>query len=201
MIETLYLVRHGETEWNLKGMIQGRTDVPLSDSGRQQVRTLTPALAGSGATAIWTSPLQRARETATIIASYAHMPMTELPELAEIDCGAWEGKTVKEIVASDPARYDAWLTDPAAPTPGGESFADVATRIGGVLERMQGEPDGSRLIIVSHAATIRALAAALLELPVLSVLRFVLEPASVSVISRWVERDTYRLERWNARMW
>jgi broad specificity phosphatase PhoE len=65
---------------------------------------------------------------------------------------------------------------------------------------MRQEPAGSRLVVVSHAATIRAIAAALLELPVLSVVRFVLDPGSVSVLSRWPERDTYHLERWNARM-
>src|SRR5262245_48042281 len=99
MLDRILLVRHGETEWNREGRVQGSTDVPLSDSGRQQVRTLAAALDRSGIQAIWSSPQIRAAETAVILSSHLKVPVQHDDGLREIACGAWEGKTYAEVIA------------------------------------------------------------------------------------------------------
>lgn len=197
MLEKIYLVRHGETEWNLQSRVQGSTDVPLADSGRQQVRSLASALDRCGASAIWSSDLARARETASILASYLKMEVVHDEDLREIDCGEWEGRVAADVLAEDRERFERWIGDATVCAPGGESFDDVGVRVRRVLARAQALPPPATLVIVSHAAALRALASALLDLPVLTVTRFTLDAASLSVLSYWSERQQYRLERWN----
>lgn len=200
MLDRILLVRHGETEWNREGRVQGSTDVPLAESGRQQVRTLASALDRSGVQAIWSSPQARAAETATILSSHLKVPVHHDDGLREIACGAWEGKTYGEVIAEDRARFEAWMADPAARAPGGgESFEDVVGRVRGALHRVQARGDASRVLLVSHAAALRGVLAELLALPVLTTTRFALDAASLSVLQYWPEMRCYRLERWNAK--
>ena len=198
MIKELYLVRHGETDWNRELRIQGTTDTELSETGRQQIRNVATQLAFESPTIVWSSPQARARESASILATHAGLELHVDDELCEIDCGEWEGKTITEIAESDPDGYDAWLTDPSRPAPGGESFDDVKVRVSRVLERLrQLSPEHERVVLVAHAAPIRTLTALLLEVPLLTSIRFALDPASVSILVHWPERDCYRLKRWN----
>ena len=97
---TLLLVRHGETDWNADGRLQGHTDRPLTDFGRRQARDLAAALAGEDLTAIYSSDLTRARETAEIVAERLGLPVVLDRDLREKDWGNWEGLTAVERDAS-----------------------------------------------------------------------------------------------------
>jgi broad specificity phosphatase PhoE len=90
-VTTLLLVRHGETDWNAEGRLQGHTDMPLNDLGRRQARALADELAGDGIEAVYSSDLARASETAEIVAERLGLPVGLDPDLREKDWGTWEG--------------------------------------------------------------------------------------------------------------
>jgi broad specificity phosphatase PhoE len=93
------LVRHGQTDWNLEGRYQGQSDVPLNQTGRAEAQSLAGRLKGKSFAAIYTSDLQRARETAEIMAEVLTLPVTLEPLLREINQGEWEGQFVEAIKA------------------------------------------------------------------------------------------------------
>jgi broad specificity phosphatase PhoE len=96
LVTTLLLVRHGETDWNAEGRLQGHTDRPLSDYGRRQAQQLAAELDGEELVAIYSSDLARARETAEIVGRRLGLPTVFDPDLREKDWGTWEGLTAAE---------------------------------------------------------------------------------------------------------
>ena len=97
---TLLLVRHGETDWNAEGRLQGHTDTPLNDYGRRQAAALGEDLAGDGIDAVYSSDLARARETAEIVAGRLGLPVVLEPGLREKNWGSWEGLTPRSATRS-----------------------------------------------------------------------------------------------------
>src|SRR5688572_3050292 len=126
-----YVVRHGQSTWNARGVLQGqRTDVPLTELGRTQAIAAAESLAGCGATAVFTSDLLRARSTAEPIARALGVPVEERTGLREQCVGIYEGRPSKDVWAETDA--DAWGRADWRPE-GGESIADVAARLEPVL--------------------------------------------------------------------
>jgi len=185
------LVRHGETAWNRERRVMGRLGTSLSERGRAQVASLAPLLSGLGAEAVWTSPLARARETAELIASaLGDLPLHVDEDLTEIDYGAWEGQTFRELMAD--AAYHAYVRDPeTAAAPGSrESLADVRDRVLGVLTRIAADRPGGRSIVVSHGDPIRLVLAACLGLSAREMRRLRVDTGAASAIEAtgdWVE--------------
>jgi broad specificity phosphatase PhoE len=145
----LYLVRHGETDWNLQRRIQGLTDIPLNDTGREQARATARLLARRGGwNGIFASPLSRALETASIIAQELGLPEPEpLEGLAERNYGDAEGLNFAEIDRRYPDRGS---------VPGQETREEVAERVLPALRELAlAHPDES-LIVVSHGGAIRS---------------------------------------------
>ncbi|MFQ5954295.1 MAG: histidine phosphatase family protein [Kiloniellales bacterium] len=147
----LALIRHGSTEWNEKGLVQGHSDVPLSDRGRAEVARwrLPPGLAGF---AVVSSPLSRAVETARLVAGE---PAIE-PRLIEMDWGAWEGRTLPELRAELGDLMTAWEAEGLHfRAPGGESPSQVQGRLQPwLIERAN---RGQATLAVCHKGVIRAL--------------------------------------------
>ena len=151
------LIRHGQTDWNLAGRIQGSTDIPLNDTGRQQARDAAYALDGSRPTVMYSSDLRRANETARIIAEVHgwNDPHVIVP-LRERFYGDAEGITDTEFVA----RYGPWAT---AIVPRAETKADIRERVAVALRdvvahaRARGIAEDTRLVAVSHGAMIAEL--------------------------------------------
>jgi broad specificity phosphatase PhoE len=126
----LYLVRHGETDHNRNSLALGRADVPLNDRGISQAARLGDALATEPISAIYSSPLARALQTAEAVASRRGARVQIRPGLIEMDIGETDGLTFPEVRERFPGLLETWITDdgPRQPMPGGERLVDVQKR-------------------------------------------------------------------------
>jgi alpha-ribazole phosphatase len=179
----LLLARHGETAWNTSRRYQGQTDIPLNEGGRRQAKALAQRLSGEKIDAIYTSDLQRARETAEAIAAFHELPVRADPRLREIAFGDWEGLTSEEIQGRDAESLTAWHDDPLhASPPGGEMLHQVARRAGAALaEITAGHPDRT-VLIVAHGGILRVLLCLALEISPTAYGRFRFGLASLSEV-------------------
>jgi alpha-ribazole phosphatase len=177
----LLLVRHGETTWNAEGRLQGQTDVPLSPRGRCQAVALARVLAAETVHALYTSDLQRARDTALILAGSLGLPVHIEPGLREMAFGHWEGLTYDAIEQRDAATLAAWYADPVqvAP-PGGESLAQVTRRVKAVLACLASACQEHTAVLVAHGGPLRVLLCLALGLPPQTHWQFVLAPGSLT---------------------
>jgi len=182
----LWLVRHGETEWARLGRHTGRTDVPLTDTGREQARALGRRLAGHSFTLVMTSPLLRAAATAAL-AGFGDVAIVN-PDLQEWDYGALEGRLTTEIRDDYPG-WSIWT----GPWPQGETADQVATRADRVIARAREGPGD--VLVFAHGHLLRVLAARWLALPPASGGLFALTTATLSILG-W-ERETAVIETWN----
>ena len=138
---TLLLVRHGETDWNADGRLQGHTDRPLSDFGRRQAQQLAEELEAESLEAIYSSDLARARETAEIVGERLGLPVVLEPDLRETNWGTWEGLTPVE---RDRVEFV------------GESTEAHQGRILRALQRIaERHPDGGSVLVVTHGGSMR----------------------------------------------
>jgi len=155
-VTTIYLVRHGETDWNADGRCQGTTDVPMNAVGVAQVQALAQELAHVAFDAAYTSPLARTRETATAILRRQRLRAMPVPELIELSYGALQGTT---SASWDPSFATAWRDDPwSVAFPGGESLAMVRERAVPVLQRIVAMHSGETVLISGHGHLNRVLA-------------------------------------------
>ena len=152
------LVRHGETDDNAAARFQGRLDTQLNDRGREQSRALVRRLRAEGLRALYTSPLQRARETARIIGDELGLEAIVDERLREVDTGDWTGLLTSEIVALSPEGYARWrAVDPAFRFPNGESVAEQAARMAAALADVAAGPLPA--LVVTHGGSIRSVSA------------------------------------------
>jgi probable phosphoglycerate mutase len=155
-VTTILLARHGETDWNLEGRFQGQLDPPLNETGRRQATALAAALAGDGVTAVYSSDLQRASETAAIVAARLELPVRPDRRLREIDVGAWSGLTRTEVEERFPAGYSRWRAGDLSGH-GGETREELAARVHeAVLSIAAAHPD-ENVLVVTHGGAVRAL--------------------------------------------
>jgi len=220
MAVEIWLVRHGETEWSLSGAHTSTTDIPLTEHGRQRAVELRDYLAGRKFAAVFTSPMQRARETCAI-AGYGDVAVVE-PGLMEWNYGESEGKTTKEMRAKYGPGWSVW-TDPIV---GGEAVEQVGERADGVIARalaavepahdgetvmngapasaspthddktvVNGPPKPQAVALFAHAHILRILAGRWIGLPAVGGRLFSLGTGSVSVLG--FERETRVIARWN----
>ncbi len=158
MKTTLYLIRHGETDWNLTGRWQGHADIPLNAIGRAQARRLAERIGARGPRfdAIFSSDLQRAWETASILGQAADLPPQPLPALREIDVGSWSGLTSAEVRARDGETYARIQSGEDVARGGGERFLDLYSRVVGAVEQLADKHAGQALALVMHGGPVRA---------------------------------------------
>lgn len=158
MRSQVILVRHGATAWNQGGQWQGWTDNPLGELGREQARVLRAELAGLNFSAVYSSDLLRARQTAELAVPGAEVQLDA--RLRELHLGDYEGLTLEQMQTRPD--FAAWQADPwARAVPGGESLRDVARRMSAWLSEI---PAG-RVIAFSHSIAIRSLTREVLGLP------------------------------------
>lgn len=179
----VYLVRHGQTEWNAERRIQGQLDVPLSPVGHQQAESAADALAGEPLAAVYASDLRRAWETATPIAGRHGLPVIQAPALREAGFGEWEGLSETEIVARYPEEYRLWRSNSLLHRPpGGETIADLQRRAACLYERVLQEHAGQSVVLVGHGGSIRALVLYAIGAPLDAYPRLRMRNASITLI-------------------
>lgn len=151
----LYLVRHGETDWNVQRRIQGASDTPLNEVGYHQARALVPVLTGRLITAVYSSPLQRAMQTARLAAEALGLEVQPAPGLAEMDQGELEGMEFAEIQRRYDGFLDKWHKRPAeVRMPGGETMAELQERAWAEIEAMRRAHPLDTVAAFSHNLTI-----------------------------------------------
>ena len=145
------MVRHGQTDWNRSGRFQGQTDIPLNEVGMQQAQVLARQLAMESFAAIYSSDLSRAFQTAEAVASLAHLPVQRDTRLREICQGEWEGMDLQQVIEKYNVDMRDSQRDPATSrAPGGESVAEVATRMSQAANEIAvRHPDG-KVLLVTH---------------------------------------------------
>lgn len=179
----LYLVRHGETAYNRDSLGLGRADVTLTDRGLQQAAALGARFAALPLNRVLTSPLLRARQTATAVAGERGIALEARDELLELDVGETEGMHLPQLRERYPEFLAAWLGPDAASArmPGGESLADVAARLAPLVRELRGLPD-EQVAVVSHNFVTKVLVCLFLGLPLTAFRSFATDVASVTTL-------------------
>jgi len=190
-VTELYLVRHGQTEWSANGRHTSVTDLPLTERGEEQARTLIGHLDPADFELVLSSPRRRARDTAELAGfTGEHQPVLD-EDLVEWFYGDYEGLTSAEI-AEDVPGWTIWTH----PVPNGESGEQVAARLDRVVDRVRSS-GVERAICFGHGHALRALAMRWLRFDLALGLHFPLDTSTVSVLGQ--EKGEPALERWNAR--
>lgn len=179
----IFLIRHGETQWNKDSRIQGHSDVPLSRKGIEQAKLLSKRLEQQNFAAFFSSNLSRARETADIIAKPHDKAVQVLQDLQELNFGQWEGLTIGEIRQKYKKESSAWWDSPLETRiPGGENLSELAERsvraIQSIIERFEKQ----QVAVVAHGGTIRSIVGTMLGLDLNQYWRLRQDNASLSII-------------------
>ncbi|MGH3018758.1 MAG: histidine phosphatase family protein [Gaiellaceae bacterium] len=181
------LVRHAETEESARGRCYGQLDVRLSPQGLRQAQALAGALADHPFTAVYTSPLARALDTARPIAAAQGIEPTVLEALAELDFGELEGLRYDEIEAQRPDLFRAWMDEPAGVRfPGGEGLADLRARVLPALAEIRARHEGQAVAVVAHGGVLRVALAEALGLEDGALFRLDQAEGGVSVVD-WLD--------------
>ena len=183
---TLYIFRHGQTEWAMSGQHTGLTDIPLTDVGRAQAKALRNAVSHIDFSQVFVSPLSRARETAELAGL---INPKVLDDLVEFNYGEYEGITTDQIRQTVPA-WTVWTH----PCPNGETLEQAAARCQRVIDTASGV--GGKVALVAHGHILRILTATWLKLPPQEGRHFMLDTSTISVLSH--ERETPAIKIWNS---
>ncbi|NPA14530.1 MAG: histidine phosphatase family protein [Aquificae bacterium] len=178
----LYLLRHGQSEGNKKGLFQGSLDFPLSEEGKNQVLQMANFLKTQSAKRdlIISSPQKRALESAQILQKVLGVPLEIDERIKEISYGVLEGKTLQEV--ENWKSYQLWLENPVAnPLEGVEDFASIENRLGDFLKSLSSK-EGERFLIVTHGGIIRALTCMVTDIGFSKMWKFSVANASLSVL-------------------
>ncbi|EPQ7201243.1 MULTISPECIES: 2,3-diphosphoglycerate-dependent phosphoglycerate mutase GpmB [Providencia] len=191
----VYLVRHGETEWNVARRIQGQSDSPLTATGRLQARQVAERMKSEGITHIITSDMGRTRETAQIIADVCRCEIIIEPRLRELNMGILEQREIESLTEQE-EQWRKSLIDgtEGGRIPNGESMEELYQRMYAALNSCLDLPKGSRPLLVSHGIALSTLVSRILGVPAYSERRLRLRNCSIS-------RVDYQNSPWLANGW
>ena len=179
----IYITRHGETEWNVAGRIQGHTDVSLSERGQEQARMLARRLSTVPIDAVYSSDLSRAAETARVALGERDVPITFTEELREYNKGVFEGLTEAEYREKYPELYEpSMVNDLDFAPPGGETIRETSRRLAGIVQRVKDAHLDQSTLIVGHGGSLRAGIVSLLDLPLEANWKFAMSNCALTVI-------------------
>ena len=198
----LILVRHGQTEHNRLGKIQGVNEAPLTGLGREQAKSAARSLALDAPFALYSSPLLRAMQTAQAIGSHSGVQPIEIDGLAEMDVGEFEGLSGRELRDRFPEVMRMWDRDPASTVmPGGECLRDVQDRAWSAVTRLAERHESDTVVAVTHNFTINAIVCAALDMPLNNFRKLRIDLGSVTRLDVLPERtvltslnETWRLK-------
>ena len=178
---TIFLIRHGHTDWIGKAIAGHTPGVGLSDAGRQQAADLPRRLAHVPIRAIYASPLQRTCETAEPLARALNLPVQHRPRLIEVNFGEWTGWTMSDL-DRDPRWHRFNTQRSTTRAPGGDLMLDVQSRMADELDELRVRHTGETVAVISHQDSIKAAIAHYAGIPLDLFHRFEIQPASVSVL-------------------
>lgn len=194
-ITRLYILRHGETEWNRKGLMQGHKNSPLTENGKNQARALAEAMSEKGIKRIYSSDLGRAMETTEIINSRLKLPVKQDLRLREQNLGIMQGMTKTQFREKYPkewARFSTW--DPDYSLPEGETARQKLERSVGCLEELAEKHPGENLLIVSHGGILDSVFRSSQKIPLN-------HPRSFSIYNGAVNRFSLSDGHWVLETW
>ena len=189
---TLYLIRHGETDYNRENRVQGMKDSMLTDFGRQQAAAIADHFKNIDLDIIYASPLKRAWDTANAISEASGITeVIPVDEFKELHCGKFEDMLIDEIKECCWDEWTEFLSDPAVPPLGGESMNELFNRVSKATLKVLSEVnDDANVAIVSHAGVVRMGMATLMNVSVKSAVNFGLSNASVAKFINKYDRWT-----------
>lgn len=163
----LILIRHGQTEFNLGGRMQGQLDTPLTEAGRAEAREAATELASWPIGTVVSSDLERARDTAEVLSNALGLPFSTDSRLRETDLGDWQGKAHEEVDSVFPGQRTHWRLNPTWAPPGGETRLEVSERAATVVDELMGSDtwNAGAVMLVAHGGTIAALTSRLVGIP------------------------------------
>jgi len=188
MTPSIWMVRHGQTEWSVAGKHTGRRNIPLTPEGEEEARKVGARLQSVSFAAVWTSPLERARKTCELAGFGARAE--QVPDLMEWNYGDYEGLTSAEIRAKRP---DWHLFRDGCP--GGEELKDVVVRADRIVRRLKSV--AGNVLVFSHGHLLRVLATVWAGIPAENGSRFGLAPASLSILGWDHASGDPLIDRWN----
>ena len=163
----IFLIRHGETEWNKQNRLQGNSDINLSPEGFHQAMMLAEHAPFQHVDAIYSSDLTRAVATANVLAERFDLDVKTMPELRETNFGDWEGRFISELAAESPRAFGKFFTDPErCHPPHGETFLESQARVMIGIREIIANHDDQNIIVVSHGSAIRLILGAALDMPI-----------------------------------
>jgi len=184
-VTLLYLIRHGRTDWNDEGRYQGQTDLPLNARGHQQAQELAAALSARPWTALYSSDLARARQTAQALSERTGLPVRLDVRLREIDVGRWSGQLIRVVRDGDPELYARWQAVPSQVCPpGGESLHELTARLAAALDDIAAAHPEGTVAVFTHGAAIATVLCRVRQLPLDGFRSLILDNTSWEVI-RW----------------
>ncbi|SCG83355.1 phosphoglycerate mutase [Proteiniborus sp. DW1] len=179
----LFLVRHGESEWNILSKIQGQSNTNLTDLGREQARKVAERLCKEKIDIIFSSDLSRAFDTAKIIGDKLGLEVNTFEELREIKFGVWEGLTTQEILDKYSKEHTIWMTEPHnLKLPEAESLIDLQERLLKIVNILLKNNKDKNILIVSHGASIKALILGILGIDISYYNKLTIGNTSLSII-------------------
>lgn len=191
----VYLVRHGETEWNVARRIQGQSDSPLTANGVRQAQQVAEKVKSAGITHIISSDLGRTRQTAEIIAQACGCEVITDPRLRELNMGVLEQREIATLKTQEEAWRKSLIDGtPDGRIPQGESMVELASRMQAALNQCLDLPENSRPLLVSHGIALGCLLSTVLGLPAYAERRLRLRNCSIS-------RVDYQNSPWLANGW
>ena len=161
----IFLIRHGETEWNAIGKLQGSSDIKLLPEGIEQAHLLAEHAPFHAVDAIYSSDLLRAVTTAEILAEKFGLPVIKERGLRETSFGDWEGRFLSDLAKENPKGFEQFFTKPdKVQPPNGETFLQSQARIMNALDEIIADNEDKNIIVVSHGAAIRLIICAALDI-------------------------------------
>ncbi len=185
----LIIIRHGETIWNSEFRFQGHSDIPLNEQGRVQAGKLAKRLESEKIDQIYASDLNRAVETAEIIANCHNKPVQKLDLLRETKFGAWEGLNFSEIQKKYPDVWEKWRDNPRDTIiPEGEALEEVAQRVMQGIKQIVAKHHDETIAVVTHGGAIRLILSEILDMDMQYIWRIRQDNAALNIIDFYGER-------------
>lgn len=172
MTNTIYIVRHGQTEWNLLGKTQGHGNSDLTPKGIEQAELLADSMIKYPIDYIYSSDLGRAYQTAEIIGNKLNIEVEKTEALREMNFGTWEGRIIKDIIEEDPELYKMWRNEPhLAKIPQGETLSQIKERTDAFIKEINEKYDGKHIVLVTHSLCARIMLLSFLDSDVKNIYR------------------------------